>query len=204
MLSGQVQMPCDVETHLYVPPDHPKPFHFTWNSKWFHVKFQVKIFFWFAAKKCSHDSSFEFLCFPDNSKWSVMWRPPVCAIRSHSISLGIPSDSMWFQVKFQVKISLQKVLSLYLFRIFRLSVQVRMLCGAETHRMCHSILLICISLGIPSDSMWNSKWTYFCGMRQKSILMVVVLYLYGFWKSSSALWCGGHRICRDNFTWNFT
>ena len=98
----------------------------------------------------------------------------------------------------------KKVLPLYLFRIFRLSVRVRMLCGAETHQMCHSIQLICISLGIPSDSMWNSKWTYFCGLRQKSVLMVVVLYLYGFWKSSSALWCGGHRICRDNFTWNFT
>ena len=144
MLFGQLQVICDVETARVC---HPKPFHFTWNSKWIYV-----------------------------------------------IPSEIPSEDVFAK----------KVLSLYLFRIFRLSVQVRMLCGAETRRMCHSILLICISLGIPSDSMWNSKWTYFCGLRQKSVLMVVVLYLYGFWKSSSALWCGGHRICRDNFTWNFT
>ena len=208
MLSGQVQMLCDVESHpVCTTRRHPKPFHFTWNSKWFYVKFQVKISVWFAAQNYSHDSCFGYLCFPDNFKWSVMtlWRLPVC----------VPSEAIPFHLEFQVilcdskwnskwRYLCKKVLPLYLFRIFRLSVRIRMLWGAEIHRMCYSILLICISLGIPSDSMWNSKWTYFSGLREKSVLMVVVLYLYGFWESSSALWCMGHCICRDNFTWNFT
>ena len=51
--------------------------------------------FGFATKKCSHDSCFEFLWFPDKLKYSMMWRPTVCAIRNRFISHWIPCDSMW-------------------------------------------------------------------------------------------------------------
>ena len=189
----------------YVPPDGTRnhfislgiPSDSMWNSKWKYLSgLRPKTILMIAVS--------DIYAFRTTS--SDLW----CGDRP-----CVPSEAISFHLEFQVilcdskwnskwRYLCKKVLSLYLFRIFRLSVQVRMLCGAETHQMCHSILLICISLGIPSDSMWNSKWTYFSGLRQKSVLMVVVLYLYGFWKSSSALSCGGHRICRDNFTWNFT
>ena len=189
----------------YVPPDGTRnhfislgiPSDSMWNSKWKYLSgLRPKTILMIAVS--------DIYAFRTTS--SDLW----CGDR-----LCVPSEAILFLLEFQVilcdskwnskwRYLCKKVLPLYLFRIFRLSVRIRMLWGAEIHRMCYSILLICISLGIPSDSMWNSKWTYFCGMRQKSILMVVVLYLYGFWKSSSALWCGGHRICRDNFTWNFT
>ena len=73
-------------------------FHFTWNSMWFHVKFNVKIFFWFEAKEWSHDSCFVSLCLQEKFKCSVMWRSTVCAeIISRGISHGITWNSMWFE-----------------------------------------------------------------------------------------------------------
>ena len=79
----------------YVPSDHQKPLHFTLNSKWFYVKFRVIISIWFPAKKYSDGSCSGYWCFPNNFRWSVMWRLTVCAIRIHFISLWILCDSMW-------------------------------------------------------------------------------------------------------------
>ena len=74
---------------------------------WFYVKFRVIISIWFPAKKYSDGSCFGYWCFPNNFRWSVMWRLTVCAIRIHFISLWILCDSMWNSMWFYVKISLR-------------------------------------------------------------------------------------------------
>ena len=82
--------------------------HFQWNRLCEITNVEQSIIsIWFPAKKYSDGSCFGYWCFPNNFRWSVMWRLTVCAIRIHFISLWILCDSMWNSMWFYVKISLR-------------------------------------------------------------------------------------------------
>ena len=136
MLSGQVQMLCDVETHRMCHQtirnhfiSHGIPCDSMWNSTWKYLSgLRPKTILMIAVS--------DIYAFRTTS--SDLW----CGDRP-----CVPSEAISFHLEFQVilcdskwnskwRYLCKKALTLYLFRIFRLSVRVRMFWGAETHQMC--------------------------------------------------------------------